>query len=297
MSEGDEVELARRRQAMEVVRLAIMSAGDIDADWNRRVMSYVPRVAALLRPSGRNPGALEAAAWVLDAAVFKATYDYYEFEETSQRVMVYVKADNAEDAEPLRTEPVYTDLGRMMATRVKYELTPGDEILVFKHMEQIDAKRKVRMLANFEILRRVPRPDGDAVERPAGPQHPPAAPASGAGGDSAPPPAPPSAATPAVDDVDGSPLTEPSTSPSPLDETLGPDPGPGSRPSGETAEDAQARRNAAVQAALKGLSNRQKIAVNATCRGLGIHGWESAATEDEIDAVLSVINKIARGEQ
>lgn len=109
---------------------------------------------------------------------------------------------------------------------------------------------------------------------------------AGAGGVPPTPPAPPSTEIVADDD----PVL------SPIDEALGPDPGRAPRPSGESAADGQARRNAAVQDALKGMSNKDKIKVNATCRGEGIHGWEKAATEEQIDRVLNVINKIARGE-
>lgn len=291
MSENDEADLVRRRQGVEVVRLAIMAAGELDENWDRRVRDFAPRIAALLRPSGTTPGVLESAIWVLDAAVFKATFDHYEIEDKSQRVMVYVKSENSDDAEPLRTEPLWSQIGKAMAGRVKRELMKGDEILVYKHMDQFGegkAAKNVRMLANFEILRRVRRPD-DTVE-----QTPNSAPVQGTGGEPPTPPVPPSAADTAIDDAEA--VHSAAASASPIDDTLGPDPGKGAgRPAGSTEEEALARRMTAVDEALRGLSNRQKIAVNALCRGEGIPNWASP-DEDQLDKVLVIINRVARGE-
>lgn len=98
----------------------------------------------------------------------------------------------------------------------------------------------------------------------------------GAGGESASPPAPPS----------------------PIDEALGPDPGPAPRPSGggEPEEEALKRRMEAVELSMKGLTNRQKIAVNALTKGDGVKSFASPQSDEELDKVLVVVGKVARGE-
>lgn len=294
MSDGDEIELARRRQAADIVRMAVMASGEPDEHWQQRVLDLVPRIAALMISSPNYPGAIEAASWVLQSSVFRAHFDHAEKEESSQRVLVYVKAQNSEDAEPLRTEPLYTALGKSMAWRVR-QLVEGDEILVYKYIDQIDGKRKVRMLANFEVLRAVRRPESSA-DAPAAPNGRDAVADEGTG--VAPPsaPVPESTPNPGGDAADGSVIPTGTSAASSIDDTLGPDPGRGRRPSGESEEDAAARRMAAVEEGIKGFDNRKKVAVNAITKGMGIKAWACPADDEELDKVLVIINKVARGE-
>lgn len=279
MSEDDEVALARRRRAIEVVRLAISAAGDIDEGFSDRVLAATPRIAALLQSSDKYPGAVEAAGWVLDASVFKATFDHAEIEDTSKRVMVYVTAVNADDAEPLRTEPIWSPLGRMMARRVK-ALNRGDQLVIYKYMDQFastDGKghkvmKNSRVLANFEIERRAAQEPSAAAERQVPAVTPGPVADAGVGEDSAPSPTPNS-----------------------LDETLGPDPG-GRLTAGSTADEDLARRMTAVELGMKGFDNRKKVAVNAITKGMSIKSFASPADDEELDKVLVVIGKVARGE-
>lgn len=104
----------------------------------------------------------------------------------------------------------------------------------------------------------------------------------------------PLSAVPVDEGAGDSPPTSPAP-PSPIDEALGPDPGPSPRPEGESEEDALKRRMEAVEKSVKGMSNRQKIAVNALCRGEGIKAWASPSDE-ELDKVLAIIAKVARGD-
>lgn len=118
---------------------------------------------------------------------------------------------------------------------------------------------------------------------------------AGAGEDSAPSPAPPpSPAVTAGDDAEAG--LSATASASPLDESLGPDPGKGQvRPAGESEEEALARRMLAVEESMKKMNNKDRIKVNALCRGEHIPDWQHP-TEDELDTVLNTISKVARGE-
>lgn len=282
MSEDDEVALARRRRAIEVVRLAISAAGDIDEGFSDRVLAATPRIAALLQSSDKYPGAVEAAGWVLEASVFKATFDHAEIEDTSKRVMVYVTAANADDAEPLRTEPTWSPLGRMMARRVK-ALHRGDQLVIYKYMDQFastDGKghkvmKNSRVLANFEIERR-------AAPEPSVPT-----------GDAATPAAAPP--VPHGTDVGVDDLSPGSSTPTSIDGVLGPDDGV-RVPTGRSEQEDLARRMTAVDESLKGLDNRQKIAVRIACNATGIKAFASPQNDDDLDKVLNIIRKIARGE-
>lgn len=282
MGETDEVELARRRRAIEVVRLAISAAGDIDEGFSDRVLAAAPRIAALLQSSADHPGAVEAASWVLDASVFKAKFERYELEDKSQRLMVYVHSDKAEDAEPLRTEPLWSPLGRMMARRVK-ALRRGDQLVVYKYMDQFKSTdgagrpmmKNSRVLANFEIERR-------AAQEPS-------APTGGAANPAAVSSDPHGTGAGVGDPPPGSPA------PTSLDNMLGPDDGV-RVPTGASDVDALARRMTAVEQSMKGLDNRQKIAVKVFCNAQGIKAFASPQDDDTLDKVLVIINKVARGE-
>lgn len=86
-----------------------------------------------------------------------------------------------------------------------------------------------------------------------------------------------------------------SPAPLPLDDTIGPDPGTKPR-AGETDEEALARRMTAVEESMKGLTNRQKVAVNAISKGDGVPAFASPDSEEQLETVLGIIRKVARGE-
>jgi hypothetical protein len=50
----------------------------------------------------------------------------------------------------------------------------------------------------------------------------------------------------------------------------------------------------AVELAMEGFTNRQKVALNALCRGDGIKAFASPATDEELDKVLAHALKLRR---
>lgn len=85
------------------------------------------------------------------------------------------------------------------------------------------------------------------------------------------------------------------TAPTKIDESLGPDRG-GSVPSGSSEiVDGFARRMTSVEESMKGLDNRQRIAVRVACNATGVKNFMSP-TEEDLDKVLVIVGKIARGE-
>lgn len=152
------------------MKLAVAAAGTADdpTAWKDRVYALVGHIGALLAPSG-NPDALELGEWMLQSKAFNGTFVKAEHDSNTKRLMVSFRSETADDGglDVLRTEPDYTPLGAAMQRRVLEELRPGDECRVFKHIEAVDAKRKVRILAHFDIVRRAGEGPGAPSSAPA----------------------------------------------------------------------------------------------------------------------------------
>lgn len=106
-------------------------------------------------------------------------------------------------------------------------------------------------------------------------------------------PAPESPSAPAGDGADPPQQSaEAVSAPSSIDEALGPDPGPKPRQAKDPDADVK-RRMEEVDAAVKfhGLTNRQKIAVNALAKGQGVKAWTCPADDDELKKVLLLIDE------
>ncbi|MCD6056493.1 MAG: hypothetical protein K0Q89_23 [Thermomicrobiales bacterium] len=130
--------------------LAIQAAGRFDDEWETRVHMALPVVAGFLRPEGE---AMRVAKEVLEGAPIFATYQGKDFEERSQRYIVSFIADHGGggEVETVRTHRTDEPAGAAMATRL-IGMQPGDRMLIFKAVDDVSAKMKVRIMAGFERL-------------------------------------------------------------------------------------------------------------------------------------------------
>jgi hypothetical protein len=257
----------------DVVRLAIAAAGPVgnnEAAWRHRVDELTPQIAAMFRPplQGRENDAMTPAVTarkVLDASVFTGEYVDHALEDSSKRLVVRIKSETtdtkekeSDGTEHIRSEPLWTPYGRLMKSKLD-QLVTGQKVTCFKHLEQIDASRKVRVLVHL-----VPgkRPEGDQ-ERPTVE-------------------APPSSAPPAGRAEVGSNRRPPTSAPPP-------------QPVGSGDAEADMRNAHAVEEAMKDLPNMQKVAVRAMCQGQKIKNWAMPSDED-LDRVLLIISNIKKGE-
>jgi len=161
------------RVAMEAVRLAVTAAGPIsdnDRNWTMKVHEAIPACAALLAGN-----AAMVADRVINASVFKAEFVRWELEESTKRLLVFFKSETtdrkdaeSDGTESIRTEPSYTPDGAVMQRKVK-ALTPGDYVVVYKHVEPIDGgRKKVRVLVHLDTIRSTQsqRQNSNVVRRP-----------------------------------------------------------------------------------------------------------------------------------
>jgi hypothetical protein len=166
----DEIEITP--QAKQAAMLAVMAAGDASNEkaWRSRVQAGLPRFAALVRDDYGYWG--REAQGILDAAVFTATYQGHELEESSTRLIVKftsettAKSDADDDgSESLRTERTDTPPGWHMKRKIE-ALEQGQPVVVWKKVEAIDATRKVRVLVHLEPLRSKSGGEERASNRP-----------------------------------------------------------------------------------------------------------------------------------
>lgn len=123
------------------------------AGWRNKVMELIPPIAAMMNDSARE---WQAAASVLDAGVFPATYLGYELEESSTRCLVKLDSGKPtknypDGIEPIRSHRTDGPMGRSMRERLD-KLTKGDRILVWKALEPTKDGEKVRVLAHLAFL-------------------------------------------------------------------------------------------------------------------------------------------------
>jgi hypothetical protein len=273
----------------DVVRLAIAAAGPVgnnEAAWRHRVDELTPQIAAMFRPplQGRENDAMTPAVTarkVLDASVFTGEYVDHALEDSSKRLVVRIKSETtdtkekeSDGTEHIRTEPMWTPYGRLMKSKLD-QLVTGQKVTCFKHLEQIDASRKVRVLVHL-----VPgkRPEGDQ-ERPTVEAPPSSAPPAGraeVGSNRR----PPTSAPPSQSGITQQ-RSDTTTSPS--------------QPVGSGDAEADMRNAHAVEEAMKDLPNMQKVAVRAMCQGQKIKNWAMPSDED-LDRVLLIISNIKKGE-
>lgn len=288
MSE-DAVGEALRPQAAGIVRAAVAAAGNAEniTEWKDRVYALVGAIGTMMTPQ-REPDALEMALWALQSTAFTGTFVKAEYDTKTKRLMVSFKSETSEDGglDVVRTEPDWTPLGAAMQRRVLAELTPGDHCKVFKHIEQVDAKRKVRMLVHFDILRRAG--SGEA-SRPAQ--------ASAPAVDPRPAP-PPEQAPPARE----APVTRQSPEPAGLLADEGPsvkEMQQANRAALDAAQQVEAELTEmrAVEAAINDLvTNGQnkrlvEVKVSAMARSKNIKSW-AMPTAEELPVVLAIIESM-----
>jgi hypothetical protein len=153
-----------------IVELAVQAAGAADAKWADRVVSLVPRVAAMFRPphDDADPNSLlNTARKVAEANVFTAEYRGHEYDENTKRVFVKVfdeksqgqKNDHLDEngCQTVRTEPMWSAHGR--ATRKILEsMQSGQRGVFYRYTETIDATRKMGLLIHLEPLGHQTRP-------------------------------------------------------------------------------------------------------------------------------------------
>jgi len=143
-------------EAEQIVALAIGAAGASEdvIRWKGRVNGLIPQVAAMFNEKSPQ---MKQANNVLNASVFMAEYVSHALEESSQRIMVTIKAEPSTDypdgLEPIRTEMLYNAIGKRQAKALE-EFEPGDSILIWRYMDEVKSKkgRAVRTLAHFERL-------------------------------------------------------------------------------------------------------------------------------------------------
>jgi hypothetical protein len=158
-----------------IVELAVQAAGAADAKWADRVVSLVPRVAAMFREprDESDPNSLlNTARKVAEANVFTAEFRDYEYDDKGRdgnqpthRLFVRLYDEKSQDGDYLdadgcqtvRTEPMWSATGR--ATRKILEsMQSGQRGVFYRYTEQIDRKRKMGLLVHIEPLGHQTRP-------------------------------------------------------------------------------------------------------------------------------------------
>lgn len=159
----------------EIVRLAVMAAGNLDNNWQARVVAAVPKIAAVFgEPTDEHdPNALvNVARKVSEAHVFTAEYRGHEVDDNSKRVFVKLYDEKNQDSDYLddqgcqtvRTEPLWSATGRSIK-RILDGLESGQWIVCYRYSEQFDKTKKVGLLVHVEPLGR----RRDSQGAPAGP--------------------------------------------------------------------------------------------------------------------------------
>lgn len=152
-------------RATRAVELAIAAAGKMDSGWRQRVYENVADISVLL---GEKSDVVPWSERIMGADQFVATFTGFEEEipdgmDKPSRLIVYTQSDKAINTkagprqnltgeEHVRTDPLWTRPGRLVAQRVR-SLPVGSLIKIFKEVEEVDGERKVRVMVHFEILR------------------------------------------------------------------------------------------------------------------------------------------------
>ncbi|HXG72127.1 MAG TPA: hypothetical protein VNJ04_16070 [Gemmatimonadaceae bacterium] len=134
-----------------VVAAACSAAGPVGNNpgaWKGKVNDLIPEIAAMMSDHSHQWKQAEA---ILDADHVSCVYLSYELEETSQRLIVGIMADNAQEMETMRTPPMYTPAGRRMRERLD-KVQRGDRMHIWKVVEATrrDPTKKVRYIGHFE---------------------------------------------------------------------------------------------------------------------------------------------------
>lgn len=166
-------------RAAKAIELAIAAAGQMGPDprvWRRKVWNAVGEIASMMGSDPQVTGYEYTLAGYTDKLLksvsFRATFIEIEPEygvnkmtgersDKPSRLIVRtqsdaaVEDDNPEGIEETRTEPLFTEAGRVLADRLK-TLKPGDVIQMYKYVDSfVDARgksKKVRVLTHFELL-------------------------------------------------------------------------------------------------------------------------------------------------
>lgn len=260
-------------QDLEVVKLAIMAAGQVGSDergWNLRVAQLAMQIGALLRPPAPEyenlaTSPVVVARKVLDADVYRAEFVSFSEEEMERnhRLLVRIRPEHgkpkyldAEGCEWIRTEPRWTSAGFVMQRLIR-NLAPSTPVLIYKYVEGFTSKgqgdeddedKKSRVLAHIEV-----------TGKPKNAPH-------GEAGGSAPARSAPGAHG-----------------------------GAGRNPSPAGTTNSQPEENPAIAERFAKLSTTQQIAYMRSCRGREIAEPMNPGPED-IDAALIFLTKIERGE-
>lgn len=140
-----------------VITAAVASAGPMKdtREWSDNVMLNITRVGTLLNEGSRE---WKLAHQMLEAPVFVAKFVSFEVEQTSTRCLVQLDSGRPgrnypDGIEPIRSERTDNALGAAMKARLE-RLKPGDEIAVWKGMDELPSGDKARVLLNFKFLRR-----------------------------------------------------------------------------------------------------------------------------------------------
>lgn len=138
-----------------IIAAAVAAAGprpQNDGAWKGKINANIPAIAAMMEEQSRQ---WRSAVEVLDAQVFTAIYRGHELEASSTRNVVTLETSVSKSypdgLEPIRTHRTDNAAGKRMAAALE-QLTPGDEIVVWKAMETsaTDPNLKVRILVHFE---------------------------------------------------------------------------------------------------------------------------------------------------
>jgi hypothetical protein len=120
---------------------------------NSDVVELIPSIAASMSEGSRE---WKAAAEVLGAAMFTATFVGFEVEDSSKRCLVQLNtgrpSKNYPDGiEPIRSHRTDNPQGRAMQRKLA-ALKPGDRVLIWKAMDEIADGQKARLLAHIQWI-------------------------------------------------------------------------------------------------------------------------------------------------
>lgn len=150
-----------------IIAAAIAAAGPktgSEAAWKAKINELIPSIVSMMGDGSRQT---RIAREVLEASVFVAEFVRYEVEESSTRCVVWLNSGRPsrnypDGIEPIRSHRTDNAQGRAMQAKLD-ELQPGDEIVVWKALEEA-GDNKVRVLVHLEKRpgrtdKPAPRPD------------------------------------------------------------------------------------------------------------------------------------------
>jgi hypothetical protein len=148
-------ELKQSEVIPSIIAAAVAAAGPMgnnEGQWRAKINRAIPYITAMLNDGSRQ---WRTAVEVLEAHVFTGRYVRHEIEESSTRTILYVDVGRPSDNYPDGIENISchrTDnaAGKEQLARLE-RLEPGDELVMWRAMEEIKGTNKSRRtLVHFE---------------------------------------------------------------------------------------------------------------------------------------------------